>query len=143
MRKIVIITGCSSGIGKELASLYLQERVAVFGIGIDDFKLPNLVYIKCDLTDYERIDKIVEKITSSVPHIDLLINNAGIGYSGPSENMTLEDIKRQFEVNVTSQIYLTNAFLPWIKKKPARENIFYFFSGRVFSIALSIHLFCK
>lgn len=116
MRKIVIITGCSSGIGKELATLYLQERAVVFGIGIDDFKLPNLVYIKCDLTDYERVDKIIEKITSSVPYVDLLINNAGIGYSGPSENMTLDKIKHQFDVNLISQIYLTNALLPWIKK---------------------------
>ena len=124
MRKI-LITGASTGIGRAIALALDQEGWKVFAGARSqkDIKTlkteasKNLVPVLLDITKEEDIKKTLETVGDS---LDGLINNAGIVLPGPLEIMSLEDIRKQLDVNVIGQIAVTQTFLPCLRKSQGR-----------------------
>ena len=124
MRKI-LITGASTGIGRAIALALDEEGWQVFagvrsqkdGKSLKSESSENLVPIILDITKKEHIKKAVEKIGDSLHG---LINNAGIVSPGPLELMPIKDIKEQLDVNVVSQISVTQSFLPSLRNSQGR-----------------------
>ena len=123
----VLITGASTGIGKACALLLDRSGYRVFAgvrkaeaalcLQAEASKLLKPVIL--DITDSEQITEAVETVAKSLgPDVGLkgLVNNAGIAVVGPLEFLPLEDLRRQFEVNVIGNIAVTQAFIPLLQK---------------------------
>lgn len=109
--QIVVITGASKGFGAELAKLFIQNGDVVYGIGKEPYQYQGLNYYQVDVANFPEYEQILEKINLEVDHIDILINNAGFGLGGPSEETPIQLVRKLFDVNFHSQVFTTNAFL--------------------------------
>ena len=120
--KTVLITGCSSGIGKELVGAFLRsgwrvigtmrrapERQQLFEKETSEFG-DQLLLRTLDVTSEKNRKAIVSELGSEP--LDCLLNNAGFALFGALENTSEEQLRNQFEVNLTAPILLTKALLP-------------------------------
>lgn len=120
--KTILITGASSGIGRETAICLAKQGHKVFaGVRrkIDKHEIENLglgitgVYL--DVTNASSIDKAFWFIIKHADKIDVLINNAGIAIGGPMEFISVKQVKEQFEVNVFGALSVAQKFFPFLK----------------------------
>ena len=119
-KKIWLITGASSGLGKALAEATIKSgdfAVASFRqqTQVNSFNEEHgdsAKAILLDVTDLEGIDKAVSQIQEELGRIDVLVNNAGIGFVGAIEEATIEDVRQVFETNFFGVLKLTQAVLP-------------------------------
>ncbi len=119
---VVLITGTTSGIGKETAKLLSKQGHIVYGTSrktpedtitkVDQYYLINL-----DLANTNTIDKTVNTIIKKEGKIDVLINNAGLMIGGPIEFTSLDSIRKEFEINFFGTIYLIKKVLPYMHEK--------------------------
>lgn len=93
-----------------------------------------------DVTDVAAIVPIVARIEKEVGPIDVLINNAGYGHEGVVEETTPEELRRQFEVNVFGPVAITQAVLPYMRKRRA-GHIVNVTSGRLYHHACPRHIY--
>lgn len=114
-KKVVIITGTSSGIGKSTAEYLKFKGYTVYGIArnIDSEGYTNYA---CDVTNIEKIKEIFNDIFNKEGRIDYLINNAGIGISGAIEHTSDEDIEKIFQINTMAPIKLSREIIPFMRK---------------------------
>ncbi len=119
--KVIVITGVSSGIGKAFVLHALknigQEDVIV-GLGrstIEELDDGHFFFIKTDLRNGISVKNAIQNIKKRFGHIDVLINNAGLGYRGTIEDLSMDEIRDQFEVNFFGLIYLTQLVLPMMR----------------------------
>ena len=125
MSKVWFITGCSTGFGRELASLALQQgnRVVVTArktSDIEDIVSPypeTAIAVKLDVTDKADIKASVEKAMETFGGIDVLVNNAGIGYFGAVEESEDDEVRRMFDINVFGLANMTKEVLPIMRKQ--------------------------
>ena len=125
MSKVWLITGCSTGFGRELAKhvLELGYRAAVTSRNINDVKdivaqYPDTaVAIKLDVTKPGEIKEAVQQAQSAFKQIDVLVNNAGIGYFGAIEESEDEEVRRMFEINFFGLANVTKEVLPIMRKQ--------------------------
>jgi short-subunit dehydrogenase len=118
MRKIILITGISSGFGKETATLLAKRGHTVYGTVRTKSQVDPLVKaLIMDLTDGQSITNAVETIIGKEGRIDLLINNAGMHTGGPIETLPLETIKLQMQTNFLGLVQLTQEVLPFMRKQ--------------------------
>lgn len=115
-KKVVVITGASSGIGLATANFLVEKGYKVYGLALNDFEAENFTYYKCDITKDEQITEVVEKIYAQEKRIDVLINNAGMGISGAVEHTKNSSIDLIYNVNVFGTIKMTRAVLPYMKE---------------------------
>lgn len=120
MKKVVLITGGSSGIGKATVFKLLQEGHIVYSVArrldeMKDVERAGAIIMSMDLTDEEQIQQVVNRIIEEQGRIDVLINNAGYGIMGAVEDISMEDARRQFEVNLFGLAVLTKAVLPHMR----------------------------
>ncbi len=112
MNKVVVITGASSGLGKELARAYLEKnyRLVLNGLNSEGFQefqdKENVEIIEGDLTKQEIIEKTSDAV-NSLGQVDILINNAGITYIQPFEKNTPEQLNKILEINLKAPMILT------------------------------------
>lgn len=118
MKKTILITGASSGIGKATA-LYFQSQgwnvVATMRnpeIAIELKQLDNVLVVPMDVLDLDSIQSAIALGISHFGGIDILLNNAGYGAYGPLESFKREQILRQFNTNVIGLLDVTRAILP-------------------------------
>lgn len=122
MRKIVVITGGSEGLGKSIAKIFNTDNTVII-LSKDEIKLSNTAtelncnYYVCDVTDYKTVKKIIEKIVNKYGRIDILINNAGVWLAGDITENKYEQISNCIDVNTKGPIYMTKAVLPYMYKK--------------------------
>jgi len=122
MRKNVLITGASSGLGKEIAKIYLQKRnytLILNGKNVKAFGLfkneKNVSIIIGDLTKKETIDSIEKEILNTFNgHVDILINNAGIIYIKPFEEITTIELDNLLDIDLKAHILLTQRIYPFM-----------------------------
>ncbi len=129
--KVVVITGASSGLGKELAKLYLEKGYSLVlnGLhaeGLQEFQdKDNVEIVVGDLTKQETIENIAKVVTNSFGQVDILINNAGIIYLQPFEKNTSEQLDQILAINLKAPMLLTQKLYPFMvaKKKGLIINI--------------------
>lgn len=113
--KVVLITGASSGIGKAIAEFLVNKGYTVYGTSRNPEKIENPLnfpLVALDVTKPETISSAISKIISSEGKIDVLINNAGIGITGPIEETPDEEIKKAFDTNYFGPLNVIKAVLP-------------------------------
>jgi len=120
MKKVILITGASSGIGKDAALQLVKEGHIVYGAARRVEKMQDIVEaggyaIKLDVMDDEDIERAVQQIQSEQGRIDVLFNNAGYGLYGAVETITKEEAKRQFDVNIFGLAEMTKAVIPLMR----------------------------
>jgi NAD(P)-dependent dehydrogenase (short-subunit alcohol dehydrogenase family) len=117
----VLITGCSSGIGRATALAFLEEDWTVYATARDESDLEDLADAGCetaelDVTDDEAVERVVDRVVEEQGGIDCLVNNAGYAQMGPIEDVPVEDVHGQFDVNVYGPHRLTRAVLPHMRE---------------------------
>jgi NAD(P)-dependent dehydrogenase (short-subunit alcohol dehydrogenase family) len=126
MKKVVIVTGTTSGLGKAFAMALLGSGYTVVGTvrqpeASAEFEsiLPGSALARVlDVTeDPERLCAFVEEIERNVGPVYALINNAGYGHEGTLEESSIEELRRQFEVNVFGAVAMTKAVLPYMRTR--------------------------
>lgn len=129
--QVVLITGASSGIGKESARLLSQRGYKVYGAArrIDKMKELEQFGVKLlemDVTDDDSMTAGITSIIKNEGRIDVLVNNAGYGSYGALEDVPISEAKYQFEVNIFGLARLTQLVLPYMRQKH---------SGRIINIS--------
>ncbi|WP_175781438.1 oxidoreductase [Burkholderia cenocepacia] len=122
---IMLITGVSSGFGRALAQEALAAGHTVVGTvrgaqAARDFEALSAqaaVARVLDVTDFERIDGVVEDIEANVGPVDVLVNNAGYGHEGIMEEAPLDEMRRQFDVNVFGAVAMMKAVVPFMRER--------------------------
>jgi NAD(P)-dependent dehydrogenase (short-subunit alcohol dehydrogenase family) len=118
MSKVILITGVSSGFGKETSLMLSYAQHTVYGTVRNlTGRLGNVQLLQMDLTDHLSIKKAVETIIRKEGRIDILINNAGMHTGGPAETTPAENIKLQIDTNLLGTIALTREVIPWMRKQ--------------------------
>lgn len=122
MAEVVLITGCSSGIGKSSALKLAAAGHVVYATARRPETLAELAAAGCrtlalDVTDEESMSAAVKTVEAEHGAIDVLINNAGYGQYGPIEQVSVDEIRRQFETNLFGLIRLTQLVLPAMRAK--------------------------
>ncbi len=118
MKKVILITGISSGFGKETARLLAENGHKVFGTVRKLTESSGSVrYIKMNLTDLNSITEAVSSIVKSESRIDVLINNAGMHTGGPIETLPADYFKLQMDTNFMGTVNLTREVLPMMRKQ--------------------------
>ncbi|WP_299441766.1 SDR family oxidoreductase [uncultured Aquimarina sp.] len=118
--KIVLITGGSSGIGKSIGIFLANKGYTVYGTSrnpsrFSDFDVFTLLQL--DVADKDSIASAVKIINQKHGRLDVLINNAGAGITGPLEEIPEEEIIRNFTTNYFGPINVTKAVLPLMRKQ--------------------------
>ena len=122
MKKTILITGASSGIGKATAVYYQQQGWNVIATMRSPEKetelneLENVQLEKLDVLDGSSIDQAIKNGIAKYTKIDALVNNAGYGAYGPLESFPRENIIRQFNTNVIGLIDVTKAIIPHFRQ---------------------------
>lgn len=122
MRKTVLITGASSGIGKATAEMLLEDGYVVYASARNIDKLEHLKskgaeVLELDVTHDESMKLGIDRIIRECGRVDVLINNAGYGSYGALEDVPMDEAKHQFEVNVFGLGRLTQLVLPHMRKQ--------------------------
>ncbi len=120
-KQVILITGASSGMGKEGALALIKQGHTVYGAARRVDKMQDLVQaggqtLALDVTDEARVKDAVDQIIREQGRIDVLVNNAGYAVYGAVEDVTLEDARRQFEVNLFGLAAITKAVLPHMRQ---------------------------
>ncbi|OQR36751.1 short-chain dehydrogenase/reductase [Pseudomonas sp. Bc-h] len=123
--KTLFITGISSGFGKALALEALAAGHSVIGTVRNHEALQAFEALSnerahgviLDVTDFERIDSVIADVESRHGPVDVLVNNAGYGHEGIFEESPLQEMRRQFDVNVFGAVAVTKAIVPYFRQR--------------------------
>ena len=121
-KPVWFITGCSTGFGQEMAKQLLEHdyKVVITARNKDDLSKfaghDNALILKLDVTDQAQINAAVKAAENHFGHIDVLVNNAGIGYFAAVEEGEEADIKNIFDINVFGISRMIKAVLPNMRK---------------------------
>lgn len=139
-QKVAVVTGSSSGIGHATALALAKKRFLTFATMRDLGKRSaiesaagsiqdggkNIRVVQLDVTDESSVKNAVQSIVSEAGRIDVLVNNAGFGVMGAFEDVSIEELRKQFETNVFGVVRVTQAVLPTMRKQK---------SGRIINIS--------
>lgn len=119
MSKVVLITGATSGIGKAMANYLTKKGFTVYGTGRNPerIKASSFRLLKMDVTSPDSIDAAIEEALRQSGRIDVLINNAGVGITGPMEETPEKEMKHAFETNFFGPINVIKSVLPGMRKQ--------------------------
>jgi len=125
---VVLISGCSSGIGRALTREFASLNWQVFATArklaaIDDLKNQNIEIATLDVTDEKSIATCVDSVIAKAGRIDMLVNNAGHLLIGPLVELESSELRQQFETNVLGLAALTRAVVPHMIKKRAGKIV--------------------
>lgn len=121
-KKVILITGASSGIGRETAVFLARHDYKVYGVARRIEKLQELnklgvETLSMDVTDENSVKNTITEIIEREGKIDVLVNNAGYGEYGAVEDVSIENAKYQMEVNVFGLVRVTKLVLPHMRKQ--------------------------
>ena len=127
--KNIIITGTSRGIGYEMVAILAQAGHSVLALSrnaapVSGLEITNCNCFSCDITDPDAIKKVPLFLKEKGwKQVDVLINNSGYLVNKPFSELSLEDFKQSYDVNVFGVFSLTQALLPFFKKSSHVVNI--------------------
>ena len=125
---VAIITGASSGIGRETAFLFARKGVKIALASRREDKLQEVaqeinglgseaLILPIDVSDQDQIDSMVERVLERFGQVDILVNNAGFGQFAPIEETSADDMREIFGVNFMGPFYAIKAALPHMRKQ--------------------------
>jgi NAD(P)-dependent dehydrogenase (short-subunit alcohol dehydrogenase family) len=128
-RPVALVTGANSGLGKFAARALMDAGFLVVGTsrkasGLDDNQ--GVTFIDLDVTRDESVVSAVEAVIAQFGRIDVLVNNAGMGLAGASEENSIAQTQKLFDINVFGVMRMTNAVLPHMRRQG---------SGRIVNIS--------
>lgn len=126
--KVVVLTGGSRGLGKAMARRLADEGARLALLSRSREKLESVAQelrqrggrvsiYKCDVTDREMVESVIDQIEKDFSGIDVLINNAGINITGPFEDHSDEDFEKAWQTHLKGPLYLTRAALPAMRRR--------------------------
>ncbi len=123
-RKTALVTGASSGMGKEIAKRLIEDGFKVYVAARNVERMSDLAKLgattlRLDISKEVEIQHTVDVILEQSGGVDVLVNNAGFGLYGPVEEIGIDEARYQFEVNVFGPARLTQLLLPAMRKKGA------------------------
>lgn len=117
--RVVVVTGASAGIGRVTAARLAAAGARVVGAARDEERLraaaeriPGMTVRRCDVTVAADREALVEEVLAEHGRIDVLVNNAGVGWQGLVEDMGADDVERLYATNVVAVVDLTRRVLP-------------------------------
>lgn len=119
MAKVVLITGASSGIGKSVAQYLSSQGMTVYGTSRNpgNYTIDGLTLLPLDVTNIKSIEEAVTTVLKKESRLDVLINNAGMGITGPIEDTPTEEMRKVFDTNFFGAIEVMKAVLPHMRKQ--------------------------
>lgn len=129
--KVWLITGCSTGFGREIAVQAIKAgyKVVVTArkpetlVELKELNEKNVLALPLDVTDQEQVNEAVQKSIETFGQLDVLINNAGIGYFSSVEESVEEETRKMFEINFWGLMNMTNAVLPAMRNQKSGHII--------------------
>ncbi|GJM34955.1 MAG: oxidoreductase [Saprospiraceae bacterium] len=126
--KTAVITGGGSGIGKAISETFAEMGATVHILDMNEeaatqtasdisLKHNAAYFYKCDVSKYEQVANVLKQVNAVKNGIDILINNAGIGFVGNVENTAEEDLDRLYSVNIKGVFNCVKAVIPYFKEK--------------------------
>jgi len=117
MSKVIFITGGSSGIGKSIGEYLHEKGYTVYGTSRNPEKVNGSKFplVALDVRDAQSIKTAVAKVIAEAGTIDVLVNNAGVGITGPIEEIPADEIRNNFETNLFGPIEVMKAVLPQMR----------------------------
>ena len=127
-KKVVLITGASSGIGKDTALVLKNMGYTVYGAArrmdkMKDIEKKGISILPLDVTDEESMVNCVDSILKKEGRIDVLVNNAGYGSYGAVEDVPIDEARKQLEVNLFGLARMTQLVLPTMRKQHAGKIV--------------------
>ena len=114
----VLITGALGGIGKAVTNYFIKKGLTVYAIDVlDDCTLPGVNYYKGDITDKNSLNSILEKLKANGVILDAIINVAGIFYIDSFIEISDENLKKIFDINLMGAMLVNKTFYPLLSKK--------------------------
>lgn len=128
MKRVALVTGASSGIGKAIARRLIKDGLIVYVAArrtelMDDLVADGAISMALDITDDEAVQTVVAEIIKHSGKIDVLVNNAGYAVYGSVEETTIADARRQFDVNLFGLANLTQQMIPHMREKASGKII--------------------
>lgn len=129
--KVWLITGCSTGFGREIAihAINAGYQVVVTArnpetlLDLEKINRENVLALKLDVTNKEEVNQAVQKSVETFGSIDVLVNNAGIGYFSSVEESLEDETRKMFEINFWGLMNMTNAVLPTMRSQKSGHII--------------------
>lgn len=121
MKKVMVISGASSGLGEYLAQ-YFSESHEVVSIARRECQVEGVKSVLCDLSVPEEINRAVQSVERKYDHINVLINNAAFSDGKSLTESSVDAITRSFQVNTIGPVLLTKGLLPLLKR-PKTSNV--------------------
>lgn len=124
--KLIVITGASSGFGKEMAKIFSEQGYSLLLIArrielLEQLKRelnnPNILIRECDVREYQKLSNIIEEAESVYGDVDLLINNAGVMLLGDVQDQNNDEWKRMLDINVLAVLNCMQVVLPKMRAK--------------------------
>ncbi len=115
MERVIVVTGASSGLGQSTANYLAQKGFKVFGSCRNPQKYPKPEHyslLALDLNNPETIDSFRAAVLEAAGRVDAVVNNAGVGITGPIEELDAQALKDHFQTNLFGPTALLQAFLP-------------------------------
>ena len=122
--RVVLITGCSTGIGEATARQLHDAGLTVYATArrlqaLDALADRGLGTLALDVTDEASMSAAVDEVVAREGRVDVLVNNAGYGLYGPVEQVPMDEVRRQFETNVFGLVRMTQLVLPHMREHRA------------------------
>src|SRR4051795_10141916 len=127
--QVALVTGASAGIGEAAASALVGAGFTVYGTSRKapaGEKRGGVVFLPLDVTDDDSVAAAVREVLHRSGHIDVLVNNAGVGVAGAAEESSIEQARALFETNLFGSIRMTRAVLPHMREQG---------SGRIINVS--------
>ena len=118
--KTALVTGVSSGIGRQIAQLLAERGARVFGTVRNPksaSSISGVELVSMDVTDDASVNAAVQSIERKASPIQLLVNNAGYSFMGALEETSVDEARQQFETNLFGVLRVTNAVLPGMRQQ--------------------------
>ena len=121
MSKVVLITGASSGIGLSIANFLLEKGFTVYGTSRSATKVASYAFhlVELDVLKVATIEKAVAHVIEKEGKLDVLVNNAGMGITGPIEDTPTDEMRKVFNTNLFGAVDVMKAVLPQMRKQQA------------------------
>lgn len=121
MKKNIVITGTSRGIGFELVQILAEQGHQILALSrnekpVTNLKLPNVTSISCDLGEEKQTKKAIDYVNQNWDSVDVLINNAGLFLKQDFAATKMKEVRKVYEVNVFSVFNLTHQLMPFLSQ---------------------------